>query len=188
MNRGDDQGPIDGLKSLWTLEEPPERIDVEDLRREVSRRRRRMLWTVGGEIVLTLGLVVLSLGLLGGPEPASPRELTWVGLLWLTWLIIVGFATWNRWGIWQPSGETARSYLALSEERARRRKRAATFVLGLVSVQFVLLLAFGENRLPGLVVVSLYTGWAGWYRWRAVRDLAAIRRIAEEFGTGDRPA
>jgi len=186
MNPGEDQEPVDGLKALWTLEEAPEQVTVEALRTEVARRRRRMLWTVAGEMVLTLGLVVLSVSLLGGDEPASSRDLTWLGLLWLTWLIIAGFATWNRWGVWQPSGETARSYLALLEERARRRMRAGTFVLGLVFVQFALLLVFGELRSLGLLIVGLYAGWAGWYRWRAARELASIRGIADEFRTGDR--
>lgn len=187
MNPGEPQEPEGRLKALWTLEQPPGGIAVEDLHAEVARRRRRMVWIVAGEVLLTVGLVVLTVHLLGANRPASPRLLTWLGALWLTWLITAGFATWNRWGVWRPSGETAWSYLALSEERARRRRRVATFVLGLVSVQFVLVLIFGEVRAVGLATVTLYAGWAAWYRWKTGRELRAIRRISREFRGGSPP-
>lgn len=177
---------VDPLAELWTLEQPPERIEVEDLRKEVKRRRRRMLVTVAGELILTLALVALTVVLLGADGPASPGEVTWLGLLWLTWLIAAGFATWNRWGVWTPSTETAQSYLELSEERALRRRRVGTFVLGLTVVQLVLLLVLGEVHLLGLAIVAVYVAWAAWYRRRAGRDLEAVRRVAAEFRAGGR--
>lgn len=175
----------DPLKALWTHEQPPGRIALEDLRAEMKRRRWRMLVTVAGEGVLTLGLVALTVVVLGADGAASPSTVTWLGLLWLTWVIAAGFATWNRWGVWRPSAETARSYLALSEERARRRRRVATFVLGLVSLQLVVLLVVGEAHPVGLALVAAYVGWAVWYRRRAGRDLEAVRRITDELTAAD---
>lgn len=184
MNSENHREAGDVMKTLWTMEEPPERTSVEDLRREVERRRRRMLMTVAGELVLTLGLIAVSMGLLADGS-GSPQRLTSVGLLWVTWLVAAGFATWNRWGVWRPSGETALGYLALSEERARRRRRVADFVLGLVFLQLVMFSFFGAMEWVGLALVALYVGWAVWYRRRAGRELAELRRIASEFRTGD---
>ena len=186
MSSDDATDAVDPLKALWTREEPPRRIDVEDLREEVRRRRRRMLVTVAGELVLTLALVALTVVLLGADGPARPRDVTWLGLLWLTWLIAAGFATWNRWGVWTPSAETARSYLELSVERARRRRRVGTFVLALASILLALLLFLGEVHLLGLALMAAYVAWAAWYRRRADRDLEAVREIDAEFRSGDR--
>lgn len=136
--------------------------------------------TVLGELLLTAGVFGVSAALLAD-APRAPQRVTATGLLWITWLVAAGFATWNRWGVWRPSGETALSYLALSEERARRRRRVADFVLGLVFLQALLFPFFGQVRWTGLILVALYVGWAVWYRWRAGRELAVIRRIASEF-------
>ena len=184
MKHGERPDPVDTLKALWHTEQPPERISIEHLRAEVARRSRRMLLVVAGELVLTAALIALTVSLLGANGPASSRLAAWLGLLWLTWLVAAGFATWNRWGVWRPSGETAQSYLALSEERTRRRRRVANFVLALVAVQLVGVLVFGEARAVGLGIAALYAGWATWYRRKAGRELHAIRLVAEEFRRG----
>lgn len=177
--------PVDPLKVIWRGEQRSPRIGVEDLRAEAARRRRKMLLVVAGEVVLTAGLIALTVTIVRADGPTSSGTVTWLAALWLTWVIAAGFATWNRWGVWQPAAETARSYLALSEERARRRGRVASFVLGLVVVQAVVLLVMGEARVAGLALVALYGGWAVWYGRKAHRELEDIRRIAAEFQDGD---
>ena len=117
--------------------------------------------TLASELVLTLGLVVVTVALLAD-GPRAPQRVTAIGLLWIAWLVAASFATRNRWGVWRPSGEPALGYLALSEERARRRRRVADFVLGLVFLQVLRFPFFGQVRWTGVVLVALYVGWAVW--------------------------
>lgn len=187
MNSENTRGAGDDLRSLWTLEaEPPREPSVEALRNEVERRRRKMLLTVAGEVVFTLCLIAVSAALLAGGGDA-PHRVTAVVLLWVTWLVAAGFATWNRRGLWRSSGKTALGYLALLEERARRRRRVADFVLGLVILQLVLAFLFGMIEWLGGAIVALYVGWALWYRRRATGDLVRIRGISAELRAGDEP-
>lgn len=181
MTINEQADPVDPLKAIWAGEQPPARVGVEDLRVEAARQRRGMLLVVAGEVVVTVGLIALSLVLVASDGPISPGTVTLLATLWLTWLVAAGFAMWNRWGMWKPAAETARSYLALLEERARRRGRVANFVLGLISVHLVVVLILGEVRGIGLAVVALYAAWAVWYRRKAHCELEAIRRMAAEF-------
>lgn len=171
----------DRWSDIWAAERPPGRVRISELRAEAARRRRKMALVVAGEVVLTIGLIVLTLTTLLADDPTGAAAKVWLAAAWLTWAIAAAFATWNRRGVWAPETETARSYLALSEERARRRRRAAAFVLGLTACLAVALIVADEVTVPGLIVVALYAGWAGWYGWKAHRDLDEIRRVAADF-------
>lgn len=168
---------------LWEADRPPEPARLQDLRAEAARRRRRMKLTVAAEVAVTTGAVALSVLLLRDGGPHAAARLAW---LWLTWLIAAGFATWNRWGVWGPETESAVSYLALAEERARRRWRVAVFVLVLTGAQGALLFLAGLAGTPATFVVVLYAAWAVWYGWRARRDMAEVGRIATEFRQEER--
>lgn len=183
MNTGTgEQMPTpDPLGTLWKRDEAPRPVTIDDLRTELRRRRRRMIGVVAGEVALTAALVVLTLTAFKSDGATTTRSLGFLGPLWLTWLVAAAFATWNRWGRWRASTESAESYVALLEERTRRRRRVADFVLGLVAVQLAAFVTFGEVHLLGLVLIALYATWALWYRRRANRDLANVRRIAAQL-------
>jgi hypothetical protein len=187
MSTGEPMPTPDPLRTLWKRDQAPRPVTVDDLRAELTRRQRRMVGVVIGEVVLTAGLGMLTLTVFTGDGPATARTLGWLGLLWLTWLVVAAFATWNRWGAWRASAESAESYVALLEERTRRRRRVADFVLGLVAVQLVVFSPFGGVHPLGLVIIALYATWAVWYRGRASRELAAIRGIGAQL-RGDDPA
>lgn len=181
MTTGESMPTPDPLATLWKSDEAPRPVTVDDLRAELTRRRWRMVGVVIGEVALTVALVVLTLTVFTGDGPTTARALGSLGLLWLTWLVAAAFATWNRWGRWRASTESAESYVALLEERARRRRRVADFVLGLVAVQLVVFVALGEVHSLGVVIIALYATWAIWYRSRASRELATIRGIAAQL-------
>jgi hypothetical protein len=146
-----------------------------------------MVLVVAGEVLLTAGLIAWTVSVLLSDGPTSSRTVLWLAAAWLTWTVVTGFATWNRWGSWEASTESTRAYLALSEERARRRVRSAGFVLGFAALVAAVALVLGYADLTGLALLGLYAAWAIWYRQRARRELEEIRRTAAEFGGEERP-
>lgn len=140
-----------------------------------------MLLVVAGEALLTLGLIAITIAVLGGEGRPAPETRLWAGLAWTTWLILVVFALWNRRGVWTAHTESARSFIALSEERARRRVRAASFLFGFTALLGVVIALLGWFGTATGAVILLYLGGALGYGRRARRELASIRRIAAEF-------
>jgi len=187
MNPSKKDPQPDPLTAIWRSEPSPAGVDLDDLRSEAARRRRKMVLVVVGEVLLTAGLIAWTVAVLLSDGPTSSRTVLWLAAAWLTWTVVAGFATWNRWGSWAATTESTRAYLALSEERARRRMRSAGFVLGLAAVVAAVALALGYDGLTGLVLLGLYAAWAIWYRHRARRDLDGIRRTAAEFGGEEGP-
>lgn len=173
--------PVNRMRDVWMSESPPERVRLEVLRAEARRRRRRMGLVVLLEIVLTGVLIAVTVSIVLDAGATGGR-MAWLGAVWLTWLAVAGFATWNRWGVWSPQAETARSYLMLAAERARRRRRAALFVFALTAVQAAALFATRDGiTVAGIAIVLLYAAWAVWYGIAAQRDLTRFRGLSAQL-------
>ena len=187
MAPSEQEGSVDPLTEMWTADRPPMEVDLADLRAEAARRRRQMLLFMSGEVVLTVGLVAWTVVVLLQGAPALAGNALWLGAAWLTWVVVAGFAMWNRRGMWRATAESTRSYLALLEEQARGRARGAAFVVGLVAVMAAAAILLGYTSAIGFAILGLYGACSAWYHRKARRELREIRRIAAAFRGEDRP-
>ncbi len=159
-------------------------VDPSPIRRLVDRQTRVLRLAVLGEMAVTVVMVGLVWWVL---VERGAVALGWVVAAGLHAVVLGGFTIWNRIGIWRPLGESTAAYLWLAQERSRRQRRSATFVLGLTGIEVAALLAwlvFGAepDRPTGsgwgwLLVAGVFAmavGWAWWYRVRAVRQLARL--------------
>ena len=175
------------LAAAWQLvdDHGTERL----MRAAVTRQSRLMRILLGGEIILTVG-VLGWVGYLVAERP-TPTMIGWgiaalvhSGLVW-------GFAMWNRRGVWAPLGESTREYLALALERARREAQAARFVIGLMSIETLAVIGYVRSvrplatgwswLVPAAVIVSAL-GWAIHRLVHSGRNIARLRSTARELG------
>ncbi len=187
MNDRRSDGSTDPLRELWAREDPPHQVNLEDLRADAARARRRTNWVIAGEVLITAVLIGQTIRAVRGEPQLGDGLLPWLTIAWATWVMAVAFAAWNRLGARRAHTETARDYLALSEARARARMRTAAFVLVLTVALGSAIVALGGFGWILAAVVALYLGWALWYGRRAWRDLATVRQVVAEFDdSGDR--
>jgi len=182
MAPDDTPRPLDPLAASWNSEHSPPPIDLEELRATADARRYRTRLVMAGEGILTAGLVGLSATFLVQGGPASAANRAWLLVAWLTWVAVTGFATWNRRGVARAKAESTRSYVALLEERARRRVRGAAFVLGAVAVMALAAGVLGYLGTASGTLLGLYGGWAIWYGVRARQDVDEMRRVRSDLG------
>jgi hypothetical protein len=175
------------LSLAWQRTDDPgtERL----MRAAVIRRGRLMRIVLGSEVLVTVAV----LGWVGYVVAARPTAtmIGWGIAALLHSVLVWAFALWNRRGIWAPLGESTRDYLAVAFERASRDRRAAQFVVWLVTLEVVAIATFvalrhrpvsgGSWLVPAAVVVSAL-GWAIFRLLRSDRELAALRSVARELG------
>lgn len=166
--------------------------DLDAVRRAVDRgtarlRRVRLVeWGVTLAVVPALALMLRS-------APAGER-VGWAVAALAHTAVVVGFAAWNRRGIWAPLGSTTAEYLALAVERCRRAVAAAWFVGAIVLVEVAALVwwgtaagRLGSGRVAGLllagIVVGVGTAWFGRHK-AAERDRLLALERAFARGTG----
>jgi len=151
-----------------------------------TRRLRRIVWCEVGVVVVT-GLW-LARGLQSLP---SSERAWWLAAAVIHVAVVVGFATWNRSGVFAPLGESTRDYLALARLRLTRSLRSARFVVGMIAAES-LALVFGLARRPGgldpmvaasaaLAMVVTLAG-ALWYRARVRRQLERLAPLTRRYG------
>lgn len=169
----------DELRTLWRQAEGPAPPSPSAVRRLLRRRQWRLAATVCGEVAVTAIVVAATvwrvrLGL-------DRLWWTWLVLLWASWAVAVGFAVWNRRGVWRSEERSTRAYLRLLLEGTRRQRRTARFVLLFVVLQALavaVLFAWAEVRGAArqgawgvwAAVCGLYVLWALWYGRRAARE------------------
>jgi Kef-type K+ transport system membrane component KefB len=180
----------DELRTLWRQAEGPVPPSAGAVRRLVRRRQWRLAATLCGEVVVTGFLVVATVWRIGLGLDAF--WWTWLVLVWASWMAAVGFALWNRRGVWRCAERSTRAFLRLLVERSRRHRRTARFVLLFVAVQglaVAVLLAWaglrGDVRQGAwslsAAVCGLYVLWALWYgRW-ARREEARLGALYQAW-------
>ena len=180
----------DALTEAWQQEEPGP-FEVDDIKSVLGARRRLTWMVVLGELMVTAGLIGVTVWL-SGPATVGADTLFLVGA-WLFWGLATGFAWWNRRGQWRLSVASPEDFVRLSLERAERKIRVAWFSAGLLVAQvaFVVALSLGrDSPAQGLgsmlstlaIVVAAYSGWTVWYYRRARHErehFAAVLRSME---------
>lgn len=158
----------------------PESTDAtraSELRALLDAQRRRMRWSVAGDVAVTV--VFLALALFAGIRHPGPVS-TW----FIVNVVVLTMAAWtiaivNRRGTWRPAAQSTEVYLALARLRARRTKRAANqgAILLVAQLLFVMIWrAWGPRpslSLSGLASIVPIVAVAG-----VVVALIVIRRKA----------
>jgi hypothetical protein len=116
----------------WQTEPEPAPEVRDAIRRRVKRQTLKMMLSLAGEVVLTLGL----LGIVINSAVRWPEPLNLAAMAGLVVLIFwaIGSSLWFRRGTWRPSAETTSAFLDLSILRCRRRLaalRAGWFLLAM---------------------------------------------------------
>jgi len=123
----------------------PAAEEREAIRRRVKRRTRGLILLAAGELVFSAGVLAFLLGFaLRHPHPAD--RLTMAGLALIT-LSALGFAAWNRRGLWKARAETTAAFLDLSLVRCRRRQQSLRFAWGMLAVEAALFVPWIWHRL-----------------------------------------
>ncbi|HJR62780.1 MAG TPA: hypothetical protein VJ803_03700 [Gemmatimonadaceae bacterium] len=185
------------LAADWQATRPRPSIDVAQLAARVHAHRRRMLWLVAAEVVLSIGVVAFGLYALASQR--GPLAIFLVADSWLLLAIAWAFAIWNRRSTWRPATETVEAYLELSRTRCQRQLRAVWFTIGVIVLQLVAAVLWrvlgGEAMAAGPVVrswaliastlvVAGYLAWGAWYGRRSRRQLAELDRLRDELRQG----
>ncbi|HEX7181550.1 MAG TPA: hypothetical protein VF756_06880 [Thermoanaerobaculia bacterium] len=161
--------------------------EIRRIRRKVRRRSFGLILLAAGEILAALGTVAF----LFHDLPHRHRPVDLVGFVGTVILFIVAFvfSYWNRRGVWWPAAESTRTFVELSAERCRRRRRTLRFCPWLLAAELAFLIpwavwallsrtepapletwlaAFGWMALASLALL----GGGAWYKRRTVRELA----------------
>lgn len=117
------------------------------LQRRVRRRSLGLKALAAGEVLFAAAMLAFLLRI----AAFSRRLPDTLAMLALALLVVgaVGWSLWNRRGLWRPSAETSRAYLALSLARCRRRLRGLRFGWVLLAAE-----------------VAVFLPWIGWRIWR----------------------
>lgn len=176
------------LVERWREDARP--APVASLRRRIATERRRMLWWVVADVVVSGAYVLLVVWALARyPGPWSRLLAADVGvMLAAAWV----FAFWNRRGVWQPLGETTETYLALARLRCRRRLHAIRFGWIMLAAQVTLVVAWvivrgpvsplQWGRLSVLLPAGVVAGFAAALRFarrRVTRELDELQQFQE---------
>ncbi|MEO8452496.1 MAG: hypothetical protein ABI647_22070 [Gemmatimonadota bacterium] len=167
------------LGAVWRTDERA--VPVAGVLAERVRRHSRRLRAV---MAIEVGVTIVALGLVWRALPAVPVRTAWAVAAGLHSLIGWAFVLWNRRGIWRPSAETTRAYVALERERIERQVRTGWFVIGLVTVEAALFAivswrtpAWRGSPVPWILGVGIFGGFALWGVWWLVRARRARREI-----------
>jgi hypothetical protein len=134
----DDPG-FTALADTWRSAElplPPLAPIPRALRERVQRGSRQLVLGTAIEIVVTVAVLALAATILAASPPERPDT------RWIWWTLAIAhsgivwaFTLWNRRGIWRPLAQDTAAFLALTRERARRRRHAALFILWFVAAE-----------------------------------------------------
>lgn len=185
------------LTTAWRSDasEPP---SCRQAIRAGVRRQTLAMWLVAGmELLLTVGLVWWSSGVLAAETDAWTISL--LVTLWTFWAVAVGYAYWNRRGGWRAEEETTLAYLRVSMGRARRLLRTSRFVLWLLAAEVVAVGIFwawrdvvapvdAESMILAIALVGMVSAvciaWSVWAGQRARRLLAVLEDLVDELEAG----
>ena len=197
MTSTDHIDPPDLWSSLaadWQAARPRPSVDVAALKARVYQHRRRTLWLVAAEVLLSIAVVVF--GVYALARQPRPLAIFLVADGWLLLVVAWAFAIWNRRSTWRPVTETVQAYVQLSRTRCQRQLRAVRFTVIIVAAQ---LAAVSLWRLLGgdtirtsdehgswppvvsVLVVAGYLVWGTWYGRRARGQLAELDRLHGEL-------
>lgn len=126
----------------WQASAPPVSLLRDDapwarLRRQVEWRGRLLKWVLAGEVLLVgLGIaVVLRLALHFG----RPVDFTFAAALSAFFVGLLGYALWNRRGLWSAASASSAAFLELALKRNERRQRSLRWFGWIVAAELALL-------------------------------------------------
>jgi hypothetical protein len=173
------------LADAWQSAPVAHGLSLEILLRRERRRRILMVLLVVSEVLISLAGLAFAY-LVARRLPASGGSIL-VGGVVVYIGVITAFVVWNRRGTWRPLAETMEAFIAISMLRCRRGLRTVRFVTGIVLAQLAAMLAWALVERSGNawfgVILSAgigagYLGWAVWYRWFLLRQLAFFQSLA----------
>lgn len=119
----------------------------EAIRRHVEHRSRLLSMWVGGEAILTVGIIAFLLHRVAtDPDPAEKLAM---GLLALITVSALALSLWNWRGAIRASARTTSAFVALSLERSRRLRRAVNMGWGILLAELVVFVPWVWHRLYG---------------------------------------
>lgn len=167
-------------------------VDVARAHARARRDDRRHRWLAIAEYVGT-ALVLMGAAVYAALRRDSEPAWLWLATLWTLGLPALGFAWWNRRGLWGGGGAGALDHLRLQRRRCVHGLRAIRVGYGLLaaSTGSVLLFAFGviggrhdgtAAMLAVLVpVVAVHLAVMAWMQRRIARRLRGLDALLREF-------
>jgi hypothetical protein len=193
----------DGWIAGWRVgDDPPPRIDVNELRRRAARYR----WRLIGVVVLEVVTSILTLAFVTFASIQCPFGYSglWIAAIWIYAALVAAYAIRQRRGIWRPAAESTEAFIDLTRRRLVHQLRTTALVLA-----FTIVIGFAVatrvvweiTQRPGhstdsartgtwIAAVALLTVYAAgslWVRRRAKYQLRQVDALSRDPWADDRP-
>jgi hypothetical protein len=188
-----------GLMAAWQASRPTLAVDLDQVRRNVAGQRRRVVWILAAEMVITL--VTVSVAVEAVRFHPHAFAITWAAASGVLVVVVWGLGLWSGFGVHEPIAEPTAIFLEQSLIRCKRQLRMLRLLLGAILVQLAALAIMALARLreeptvlgstSGLLtwgsyaMVGLaYLTWAIWFRRRILQELQPLHRLGEDLRRG----
>jgi len=191
------------LMEAWQSEAPGEAAPAplsDEVRRRIRRKVRRhsvlLVLLAISEVVIAVGLTVLTAFLLDLRQPFNLFALIGTVVLFA---VAFYYTVKNRRGTWWPAAESTTTFVDLSIERCRRKLRTVRFIPKLLAGGVSFLAVYGTWALLSrpvppptskwiefvaflVLYPAVYLAWGAWYKRKTLREMAEWEELRRSLG------